>query len=413
LLFVFSAEDAAGAMVRAAAAARAPVLAVIPVLGREEESELAWSLLGAGVRDVLGWSETENLGEAIEDRLDRWAQTDGILDSPLVGENLIGRSAVWRRLLEEVVDIALFSPASLLITGETGTGKELLARLVHTLDRRAGKGSLVTLDCTTVMPELSGSEFFGHERGAYTGAHATREGAFALADGGTLFLDEVGELPLPMQAQLLRVIQEKAYKPVGGNEWRTSEFRLICATNRDLEREKAEGRFRTDFYHRVAVCRVHVPPLRERREDILPLAMHFLGLELDPNPGFSESVAGLLTAREYPGNVRELRQLVRHMTARHAGPGPISPGDVPAAERPRACGGGDAAPDLEAAIRAAVLRGAKLRDIGKTAEEIAERVAFEQEDGNVQRAADRLGVTSRALQMRRAARRGNGAGATA
>ncbi|MBL0160539.1 MAG: sigma-54-dependent Fis family transcriptional regulator [Bryobacterales bacterium] len=405
--------DVAGAILQAASASRVPVLAVIPALGHEQESELAWRLLGAGVRDVLSWSETESLGAAIEDRLDRWAQADGILDSPLVGENLIGRSAGWRRLLEEVVDIALFSSASLLITGETGTGKELLARLVHTLDRRRGKGSLVTLDCTTVMPDLSGSEFFGHERGSYTGAHAPREGAFALAHGGTLFLDEVGELPLAMQAQLLRVIQEKTYKPVGGNEWRSSEFRLICATNRDLEREKAEGRFRTDFYHRVAVCRIHVPPLRERREDILPLARHFLGKELDPNPGFSETVAGLLRSREYPGNVRELRQLVRHVAARHAGPGPISPGDVPAAERPGVLGRGSTEPDLEAAIRASVLRGARLKDIGRTAEEIAERVAFEQEDGNVQRAADRLGVTSRALQMRRAARRGNGASATA
>src|SRR5678816_1272096 len=139
-----------------------------------------------------------------------------------------------------------------LIAGESGTGKELVARLIHALDRREPKGPFVVLDCTTVSPELAGSEFFGHERGAFTTAVTAREGAFAMADGGTLFLDEVGELPLTLQAELLRVIQERVYKRVGSNIWKQVNFRLICATNRNLLEEEARGAFRRDFYYRLA-----------------------------------------------------------------------------------------------------------------------------------------------------------------
>src|SRR5262249_683962 len=149
--------------------------------------------------------------------------------------------------------------------GESGTGKELIARLIHDLDSRPGKPPLVVVDCTTIVPGLSGSEFFGHERGAFTGAINTRDGAFALANGGTLFLDEIGELPQPMQAELLRVIQERKYKRVGSNAWQHTDFRLVSATNMDLESGVAKGAFRGDLYYRIAgwVCRT--PPLRERK----------------------------------------------------------------------------------------------------------------------------------------------------
>jgi transcriptional regulator with GAF, ATPase, and Fis domain len=136
-----------------------------------------------------------------------------------------------------------------LITGESGTGKELIARLIHALDSRVDKGDFVILDCTTVVPTLSGSEFFGHEKGAFTGAIAQRDGAFAMADGGTLFLDEIGELPLVLQAELLRVIEEGMYKRVGSNTWRKTSFRLLCATNRDLLQEESRGNFRKDLYY--------------------------------------------------------------------------------------------------------------------------------------------------------------------
>src|SRR4029450_8247587 len=160
-----------------------------------------------------------------------------------------------------------FSQVSVLIVGESGTGKELIARLIHDLDQRRDKGDFVVVDCTTIVPELSGSELFGHERGAFTGAVGTREGAFALADGGTLFLDEVGELPLPLQGQLLRVVQARMYKRVGGNHWHRTEFRLVCATNRDLAREVERDAFRSDFYYRIANWPCRLPPLGERRGD--------------------------------------------------------------------------------------------------------------------------------------------------
>jgi transcriptional regulator with GAF, ATPase, and Fis domain len=216
-----------------------------------------------------------------------------------------------------------------LITGESGTGKELIARLIHTLDPRQNKRDLVVLDGASVVPELSGSEFFGHERGAFTGAVATREGAFALADGGTLFLDEAGELPMTLQAELLRVMQEGSYKRVGSNNWQRTDFRLVSATNRDLLAEEMRGCFRRDFYYRIAGWVCHLSPLRERPEDILPLARRFME-KLRPGESyeFDDAAREYLLTRKYPGNVRDLRQLVTRIFYRHVGPGPITVGDI-------------------------------------------------------------------------------------
>ncbi|MBO0799699.1 MAG: sigma 54-interacting transcriptional regulator, partial [Blastocatellia bacterium] len=166
----------------------------------------AWQLLQAGASDVFSWDHSSDPSAEVVARFERWQEVDEIVQSPLVKKNLAGQSPAWMRALRQVVEIARFTDASVLITGESGTGKELIARLIHTLDARPNKRNLVVSDCTTIVPELSGSEFFGHERGAFTGAVAARDGAFALADGGTLFLDEVGELPLNLQAELLRVV---------------------------------------------------------------------------------------------------------------------------------------------------------------------------------------------------------------
>src|SRR6185437_9667917 len=144
------------------------------------------------------------LAERAKARFDRWRAVDRLLQSPAIQENLIGGSPAWRLVLRQIVEVARFTTAAVLLIGESGTGKELVGRLVHELDPHASDNELVIVDCTTIAPELSGSEFFGHERGAFTGAIGTRDGAFAGADGGTLFLDEVGELPLTLQAQLLR-----------------------------------------------------------------------------------------------------------------------------------------------------------------------------------------------------------------
>jgi transcriptional regulator with GAF, ATPase, and Fis domain len=370
-----------------------------------------WNLLSAGASDVFAWNRSHDPAREVVARFERWEKVDEIVRSPLVKDNLAGQSWAWIRSLRQIVEVARFTDSSILLTGESGTGKELFAQLVHTLDPREKKGSLVVCDCTTIVPELSGSEFFGHERGAFTGAVAARKGAFALADSGTLFLDEVGELPLNLQAELLRVIQERTYKRVGGNSWQKTDFRLVCATNRNLIEEQSRDRFRRDFYYRIASWTCHLPPLCERREDILVLAKHFIEqLRPDDPPELDEPVRQYILAREYPGNVRDLKQLVTRMVQHHVGPGAITVGDIPEDERP--CGGdrfdGWDEEDLEIAIRSAVASGVSLKEIERTAGELAERIVIEEEQGNLQRAAARLGVTDRALQMRRAARRPNG-----
>jgi len=369
----------------------------------------SWRLLQAGACDVLSWAGTADPARTAALRLERWLRVDQLLETPLVRDNLVGQGLAWLSLLRQIVEVACFTDASILITGESGTGKELVARLVHTLDRRAQKRELIVLDCTTVVPELSGSEFFGHERGAFTGAITARDGAFALADGGTLFLDEVGELPPPLQGQLLRVVQERVYKRVGGNNWHRTEFRLVCATNKDLVREVERNAFRGDFYHRIANWSCHLPPLRERREDILLLARHFIRefRNGDDEPELGDEVRDYLLMRDYPGNVRDLRQCISRIMYRHVGPGPITPGDIPPEERSRAAGGKDAWRDatFEDCIRMAVVMGAGLREIGRVAEDTAVRIAIAEHAGNLQRAALSLGVTDRALQLRRALQR--------
>jgi DNA-binding NtrC family response regulator len=192
---------------------------------------MVWSLLQAGASDVFAWDQLDDPAAVVCSRLEWWEAVDDLIHSSVVKENLVGQSAAWISALRRVVELARFTDGSALIVGESGTGKELVARLIHKLDSRTGKSELVVVDCTTIAPELAGSEFFGHERGAFTSAIVARDGAFALADGGTLFLDEVGELPLGLQAELLRVVQERTYKRVGSNAWKNTRFRLVCATS--------------------------------------------------------------------------------------------------------------------------------------------------------------------------------------
>jgi transcriptional regulator with GAF, ATPase, and Fis domain len=245
------------------------------------DSARMWEVLEAGAADLLLWSKLPAATDQVVSRLQRWDALQNLIESAPVKGTLIGKNPLWRNLVRSVVEVAAFTQASVLVTGETGTGKELIAHLIHDLDSRTNKGDLIVVDCTTLSPELSGSELFGHERGAFTGAVTARDGAFSLADGGTLFLDEVGELSLPLQAQLLRAVQEHKYKRVGGNTWQHTEFRLICATNRDMEADVAHGSFRADLYYRIAGCRCRTQSLRERRDDILLLVSHFLG-QMDP-----------------------------------------------------------------------------------------------------------------------------------
>src|SRR3954447_3716743 len=365
-----------------------------------------WDVLHAGAADVFALEGAAATASAIAARFRRWSAVDALLEAPVVTRNLVGENPRWRTFLRRVVEIARFSASPVLVRGESGTGKELVARLIHVLDPRADKRELVILDCSTVVPELSGSEFFGHERGAYTGASAARDGAFALADGGTLFLDEVGELPLRLQAELLRVVQEGTYKRVGGNTWQRTRFRLVCATHRDLEQEMMAGRFRSAFYYRLAAWSCTLPPLHERRDDIPELARHFLQLHFKGDaPAMSDAVLELLMSRGYAGNVRDLRHLGDRIAYRHAGNGPITLGDVPEEERPATNKPPApwAAGDLfEQAAQMALLCGMGMKDIGAAAADASVRLALDLEKGNVGRAAERLGITDRALQKRRA-----------
>ena len=370
-----------------------------------------WNMLQAGASDVFAWDQLDDPAAVVASKLERWEQIDHlIMHSSEVRENLVGQSAAWISALRRVVELARFTDGSALIIGESGTGKELVARLIHRLDSRSEKRELVIVDCTTIVPELSGSEFFGHERGAFTSAIAAREGAFALADRGTLFLDEVGELPIGLQAELLRVVQERTYKRVGSNAWKNTSFRLVCATNRDLLQEQAQGRFRRDFYYRIAAWTCRLPALRERREDLLPLARHFLRKlypEQDP-PDLDTAVRDYLITREYPGNVRELRQLITRMAQRHVGNGPITAGEIAEEDRPAPATlvQRDWRDDgFALAIRRALSQGTKLREVSDAAIETAIQIAMEEEGSTLRRAAGKLGVTDRALQMRRANRR--------
>ena len=385
-------------------AKRAPVVAVLSA-GADDAADSRWDLLSAGAADALDWDDEATLAERIAARLARWTEIERLVESDLFNRHLVGKSSTWRVLKRKLIEAAVYSSGNILLVGETGTGKEQIAKAVHQLDRRAGKPDLAIVDCTTLSPELSGSELFGHERGAFTGAVNARDGAFALANGGTLLLDEVGELPLQLQAQLLRVIQERTYKRVGGNTWHRTEFRLICATNRDLAQLVRDGGFRGDLFYRIADWVFRPPPLRERRSDILPLAQHFLkAAGSDRTPQLDRHLADYLVCRDYPGNVRDLRGLVMRLHSRHVGTGPITIGALPVEDRPRAGRPPEpfGEPGFLLAIQRAFERGIGLKEIGRAATDAAIGLSLEQEGGSLQRAARRLGITDRALQMRRA-----------
>lgn len=365
-----------------------------------------WQILRAGASDVLIWDHKSDLTSYITAKFQRWKEIDDLLSSALIQNNMVGHSRAWRSVLCQLIETAIFTTDPVVLIGETGTGKELAARLIHTLDQRRNHRDLVILDCTTIVPDLSGSELFGHEKGSFTGAISARDGAFALADGGTLFLDEVGELPLGLQIQLLRVLQEHTYKRVGSHAWQKADFRLICATNRELRSDVELGQFRKDLYYRIAHWVIRMPPLQERVEDIIPLVEHFMKQarpDQEP-PGLDDKVREYFLTREYPGNVRDLKSLVFRVMARHIGSGPITIGDIPSDERPvdTLDGPDQLDPSIEQSIRRALASGLGLRDIKKLVEETTIRVVLEDQEGNLQRAARVLDVTDRTLQKHRA-----------
>jgi len=226
---------------------------------------------------------------------------------------IISRSGKMEKIMKQVDQVAV-TDSTVLITGETGTGKELVARRIHRNSARA-EAPFIVVDAATIPHNLLESELFGHERGAFTGADRKKIGRIELANRGTLFLDEIGELPLAAQAKLLRALQEKQFSRVGGNQVLSSDFRLVAATNRDLSREVGEGRFREDLYFRLNVIPIHLPPLRERPDDVLLLAEHFLefyGAKYNRRRDLVLTAAGRRKLTEYtwPGNVRELQNIM-------------------------------------------------------------------------------------------------------
>jgi len=270
---------------------------------RQKSSELqeAYDRLKSLYEDLKAEREkTRSLSNALEDRF-------GLC-------NIVGKNHKMQAIYDLIENISQ-SDSTVLIQGESGTGKELIARAIHLLSPRKER-PFVVANCSAYAQSLLGSELFGHEKGAFTGAVRRKKGRFELADGGTIFLDEIGEIPPTTQLLLLRVIQEKRFERVGGEETLKVDVRVIAATNSDLAQEMMEGRFREDLYYRLNVIPIMVPPLRERKDDIPLLAKHFLEMYSNDNGkqigGFSEEVMQILLDYDWPGNVRELQNVVEH-----------------------------------------------------------------------------------------------------
>jgi DNA-binding NtrC family response regulator len=301
-----------------------------------------------------------------------------------LGRPIVGRTKGLRRLLTLVERLAP-RDVNVLVTGETGTGKELVATLLHAQSRRAAK-PLVRFNCGAIVESLAESELFGHEKGAFTGASSARAGYFAQADGGTLVLDEIGELPLGLQAKLLRAVQQGEIQRVGASTPRKVDVRIVACTHRDLRAEVARGTFREDLYYRLAVVEVSVPPLRERREDIPLLAAAFLeryaarfGME---EVALSPELLDALTNRAWPGNVRELENTVARLLALSGG-GEIGVSALDPSPRPT----------REAPGSEALIRGGTFREAMAAHERAVLGAALKEAGGNQSEAARRLGMS--------------------
>jgi DNA-binding NtrC family response regulator len=298
---------------------------------------------------------------------------------------IVGRSRAMQEVIETLERVAQ-ARSTVLITGETGTGKELAARAIHARSPER-EMPLIKVNCAAIPEALLESELFGHVRGAFTGATSNRRGRFTLADGGTIFLDEIGTLGLPVQAKLLRVLQEREFEPVGSERTQKVDVRVIAATNRDLRALVTQERFQEDLYYRLSVIPVELPPLRDRREDIPPLVEHFvrkhaqrIGRKIQ---GLDEAALARLRAYGWPGNVRELENTIERAVVLAAGP-VIDQSSISLVEPP--------------AVQAKVgLPSARLHENVEWAERESIRRALEQAGGVKKDAAAILGISQRAL----------------
>ena len=311
-------------------------------------------------------------------------------------ENIVGESPSLREVLDTIRQVAP-SSANVLIDGESGTGKELAAHAIHNLSRRS-KAKFVTVHCAALSPTLLESELFGHERGAFTGAHERRIGRFEQANGGTIFLDEIGEIDQSTQVKLLRVIsEERAFERVGGNQLLKADVRLVAATNKDLAKLVKEGKFRDDLYFRLNVVHITMPPLRERKEDI-PLLVrgflkHFCKVNEKPLLDLTAEAMNTLLSYDWPGNVRELRTAIEHGVVMANGP-KISLRELPIAVRNAAAA---ALPD-GTATRAYGSKASPL-DLHETERKLIAQ-ALATTNGNITAAAKKLGISRRTLHRK-------------
>ncbi|MCC6648595.1 MAG: sigma-54-dependent Fis family transcriptional regulator [Polyangiaceae bacterium] len=296
-------------------------------------------------------------------------------------ENIIGRSPPIRDVMSRIVRVAP-TDATVLITGESGTGKEMVAKAIHANSKRSDR-PFVPVNCAAITETLLESELFGHARGSFTGAVAARKGLFEEADGGTFFFDEIAETPMSFQAKLLRVIQEGEIRRIGENKAIQVDVRIIAATNQDLPVSIAERRFRQDLFYRLNVARFQLPPLRERREDVLPLVEHFLRkytVKMGRRAALGEGVLEQLVRYDFPGNVRELENLVEQAVALTVD-GVISADDIvpQSAPRPTAAVSRSLAAAVDAAERDAI------------------EAALKEHQGSRERAAEALGISATTL----------------
>ncbi len=265
--------------------------------------------IGAAIANARAFEEIQRLKAQLEQQ-NTYLQEE-VVEARALG-NLVGQSSALRQIVSQI-DLVAPTEASVLILGETGTGKDLVAHEIHLRSPRKD-GPLVRVNCASIPKELFESEFFGHVKGAFTGAIKDRPGRFETAEGGTLFLDEIGEVPLEMQSKLLRVLQEKCYERVGDDHTRHADVRIIAATNRDLKKAVAAGRFREDLYYRLHVFPIQVTTLKERKDDIPLLAKHFVELSVKelrcPKPRLTRAAVARLQNYDWPGNIRELRNVI-------------------------------------------------------------------------------------------------------
>jgi Nif-specific regulatory protein len=351
-------------------------------------SALARRITEAGAREVVLTDESRGKASALDlvERLERSSPPPN--SGPLEVDGIIGESPAMRETFA-LVHRARRSEATVLLSGETGTGKELLGRAIHSGGRRRA-GPFVAVNCAAFPDSLLESELFGHAKGAFTGADRQKRGLFESASGGTLFLDEIGETSGPLQAKLLRVLQEREVRPLGHTRPRRIDVRLIAATNRDLRFEVSNGHFREDLFYRLAVFPITVPPLRKRPEDILLLVEHFLRRygrrERKPGCHVSRDAAHLLLSYGWPGNVRELENEIQRALALSECEGEITPALL-----------SESITRIVEPVAAVMREGESLQQTLERIEAWLLRRALEAHDGHRTRTARRLGITREGL----------------